>query len=64
MKTVLVQHRSVVRGEKAYLEKTKGIIRRVVAMTDDGEVKDHVGEVWKVKASSGKADFETVSSTY
>lgn len=66
MKTIYVQHRSIMKGERVFLEKSrKGTLRKVIAIMDNGEVKDHVGEVWKVKPSGRPdADYETVSSLY
>ena len=65
MKTILVQHRSVNTKKGVSLEKSKPVIRNVKAVMIDGDVMDHVGEVWEVKpCSSGRADYETVSNRY
>ena len=66
MKHVLVQHRSVTKKNGLVaLEKTKGVVRPVVAVMITGEVKDSVGEVWTVKpASHSDYDYVTVSEIY
>ena len=53
MKTVEVTHKTKTNAQgKAYLTKGRKEIRKVAIEYGDGQIKDHVGDVWKVKPHS------------
>lgn len=62
-KTVVIVYQSkVLKSGKTKLVKAKPIVRRVVAIYDDGWVMDHTGETWSVTNNTqGRATYITVA---